>query len=190
MEIGRSYVSVIATIICNITVLVSHSFTCFGYSMPMMRGKVSIRMLTQLPSPHPTLLDFSPGLLVELPEILHQPSFTFIRLFQKIMHFQSKTNFSSNLLLVSFDFAILCSCVSSVPFQSSSIVKLRLASYLYIWIACYLVSHQIMWHNKRIHGHGLKITYCCFFLFLRKLRSRLILLCHFGNVNKDLFRYC
>ena len=100
--------------------------------MPMMRGKVSIRMLTQLPSPHPTLLDFSPGLLVELPEILHQPSFTFIRLFQKIMHFQSKTNFSSNLLLVSFDFAILCSCVSSVPFQSSSIVKLRLASYLYI----------------------------------------------------------
>ena len=39
--------------------------------------------------------------------------FALIRLLQKIMHFQSKTNFLIKLiLLVGFDFAVLCICVS------------------------------------------------------------------------------
>ena len=36
---------------------------------------------------------FSPGFFVVLQETLYRPSFPLIRLLQKIMHFQSKTNF-------------------------------------------------------------------------------------------------
>ena len=100
--------------------------------MPMMQVKVSVRMLPQLPPPHPTLISFSPGLFLELQKIFDQLSLALIRLFQKIMHFQSKANVSSNLLLVSFDFAILCLCVSWAPFNGSTIMKLQIASYLYI----------------------------------------------------------
>ena len=107
MEIGRNYESVIITIIGSITVLVSHNFAYFGYFMPMMWGKISVRMLPQLPPPHPTLISFSPGLFLELQEILYQLSLALIWLFQKIMYFQSKKKFSSNLLLVRLDFAIL-----------------------------------------------------------------------------------
>ena len=144
MEIGRNYESVIITIIGSITVLVSHNFAYFGYFMPMMWGKMSVRMLPQWPPPHPTLISFSPGLFLELQEILYQLSLALIWLFQKIMHFQSKKKNSSNLLLVSFDFAILFLCVSWASFHSSTIMKLQLASYLYIWIASYLASHQII----------------------------------------------
>ena len=93
---------------------------------------MSVKMLSQLPPPHPALISFSPGLFLELQEILYQLSFALIRLFQKIMHFEIKKKFSSNLLLVSFDFAILCLCVSWAPFNGSTIMKLQIASYLYI----------------------------------------------------------
>ena len=33
-------------------------------------------------------------------------------------------------------------------------MKLRIALYLHISIASYLTFHQIMWHNKKINGHG------------------------------------
>ena len=59
---------------------------------------------------------------------------------------------------------ILLFCVHVFPrvlFHSSAIIKLQIASYLCMCIASYFTSHQIMWHNKRIHGHGLKITSCC-----------------------------
>ena len=48
-------------------------------------------------------------------------------------------------------------------FQSSAIIKLGIVSYLHICIAYNLVSPQIIWHKIRIHGHGLKITSCCYF---------------------------
>ena len=38
LEIGRNYVSVIITIINNITVLVSHYVICFGYFISMSHG--------------------------------------------------------------------------------------------------------------------------------------------------------
>ena len=47
LEIARNYVSIIITIINNITVLVSHSVICFGYFMAMSHA-VSIRRLLQL----------------------------------------------------------------------------------------------------------------------------------------------
>ena len=54
---------------------------------------------------------------VVLQEILYEPFFVLIKLLQKIMHFQSKTNFLIQLiLLVRFDFAILCICLSEGPF--------------------------------------------------------------------------
>ena len=39
---------------------------------------------------------------------------------------------------------------------------------LHIYIAFYLVSPQIMWHNKRIHGHGFKTTSCCYVFGFRE----------------------
>ena len=51
------------------------------------RVMVSVRRLLQM-SPLPfSLTRFSPGLLFVLQEIVYQPSFTLIRLLQKIMHF-------------------------------------------------------------------------------------------------------
>ena len=38
LEISRNYASIIITIISNITVIVSHNVTCFGYFMPMSNG--------------------------------------------------------------------------------------------------------------------------------------------------------
>ena len=71
-------------------------------------------------------------------------------------------------------------------------MKLQIASYLHIYtgIASQLASHQIMWHNKRIHGHGFEMYKLLFFHFQRKLSSSLILppeilsyIYHSGNVN-------
>ena len=50
-----------------------------------------------------------------------------------------------------------------VLFHSSAIMKLRIALYLHMSITSYLTFHQIMWHNKRINRHGLKIRSCCCF---------------------------
>ena len=145
METGRNYESILITIISNITVLVSHNVICFGYFF--LRVMVSVRRLLQM-SPLPLFLTkFSPGLLL-----------------QKIMHFQSKTNFSFNLCW-SVLILLFCVCIFlRAYFPSFSIMKLRISN---LCIASYLVSHKIMWHNKRIHGHGLKITNCCCFFSFR-----------------------
>ena len=79
-----------------------------------------------------------------------------------------KQIFSFNLLLVSFDFAVSCMCFLGCFFTVLPSWKLWIASCLHTCIASYLASHQNMWYNKRIHGHGLKITSCCcFFIFWR-----------------------
>ena len=77
----------------------------------------------------------------------------------------SKTIFFFQLIAGQFWFCCFVYMFIWVLFHSSAILKLQIASYLHICIASYLASHQIMWHNKRIHGHGLKITNCCFFSF-------------------------
>ena len=74
---------------------------------------------------------------VVLQEMLYQSFFVLIRLLRKIMHFQNKTNFLIQLiLLVGFDFAVLC-----ILFHSSAIMKLQIALCLLIFIASYLTSH-------------------------------------------------
>ena len=117
--------------------------------------------------PLPPLTRFSTGLFVILQEILYQSFFPLIKLLQKIIHLKSKTNFFfQHCWLV----LILLFCVYvflRALFDSSAIMKLRIAFYLHISIASYLTSHQIMWHNKRINVHGLKITSCCCFFGFR-----------------------
>ena len=66
------------------------------------------------------------------------------------MHFQSKTIFSFNLLLIGFDFAALYIFVSSDTFSLLPIMKLHIASYLHVCIASYLASHQIMWNMAKV----------------------------------------
>ena len=68
------------------------------------------------------------------------------RLLQKTMSFQSKTYFLFNLLLFGFDFAVLCLCVSQGTFSQFL--------FAYICIASYSASHQMLWHNKRIHDRN------------------------------------
>ena len=72
LEIGRNYVSIIITIISNITVLVSHNVICFRYFIPMSHGvsKNAPPILSPIP---PTR--FSPELFVILQKILYQPFF-------------------------------------------------------------------------------------------------------------------
>ena len=77
----------------------------------------------QLSPPHPPISYQVFTRFVFLLEMLYQSFFVLIRLLQKIMHFQNKTNFLIQLiLLVGFDFAVLC-----ILFQSSTIMKLRIA---------------------------------------------------------------
>ena len=49
----------------------------------------------------------------------------------KIMHFKKQIS-SFNLLLVSFDFAVLPICFLGVLFHNSAIIKLWIASYLHV----------------------------------------------------------
>ena len=78
----------------------------------------------------------------------------------KIMHFQSKTNFFFQLIanaLYAFCYFVYIS-FHRCFFHSSAVMRLRIASFY--------VSHPIMWHSKRIYGHGLKIkSACCFYGF-------------------------
>ena len=74
-------------------------------------------IVSPLPLP---LTRFSPGFFVVLQAMLYQP-FALIRLSQKIIHFQNQI-FSFNLLLfnlllVGFDLAVLCICVSKDIFS-------------------------------------------------------------------------
>ena len=76
----------------------------------------------------------------------------------KNMHFKGKTIFFS---IHGWSVWILLYCVY---------VFLRAlfhSSCLHTCIASYLSSHQIMWHKKRIHSHGLKTTSCCCFFIFR-----------------------
>ena len=147
--------------------------------------------------PLPPLTRFSTGLFVILQEILYQSFFPLIKLLQKIIHLKSKTNFFfQHCWLV----LILLFCVYvflRALFDSSAIMKLQIALYLYIYIASYLISHQIIWHNKRINVHGLKLQVVAVFSASKETKFKvdttsiiLNYLYHFGNVHKEFLRYC
>ena len=166
----------------------------FALGILCSQSMMSIRTLPQFCSPLLSLITFLPGLLLVFKVMLYQPSFCLIVLLQKIIHFQHKTNLS-----FFFPFLILLFSVYMFLrgfFHSSTIMKLQIASY-HIFIAFYLTPHQIIWHNKTIHRHGLKITSCCFFFFISEETkfhvdtTSIVLshLYHFGNVNWELFWY-
>ena len=81
-------------------------------------------------------------LLIVWQEILYQPSFTVIRLSQKMMHFQ-------RFFLLTYCWLVLillfCAYVFlRMLFHISAIIKLWIASYSYICITFYLASHGII----------------------------------------------
>ena len=114
---------------------------------------------------------------------------SFINLLLLWWIFKIKQISSFNLLLVDFDFAVLCICVSWGAFSHFCYHEITLNSFIFGYVHSFLfgVSWRIM----------LKITgYCCFFSFKETKYevdyTSIILsyLYYFGNVNKELFRYC
>ena len=86
---------------------------------------------------------------------------------QKVIHFQSRLIFSSQLIAGWFWFCSFVYMFIRTLSQSSVIIKLLIALHLHVCIASYWVSHQIMWYKKIIYDHGLKITRSwCFFGFV------------------------
>ena len=171
--------------------LVSRNVICFAYFMPMCHGcnkKPSQIVFTTHPPPHPhPLPDF------------HQVCVSFYK------------KYFINLFLLWWDcctiwfifkvkhlffqlIAVFYMYFLRVLFHSSVNMKLRIASYLYICVASYLAPHQIIWHNKSIPGHCLKITSnYSFFGFKFKVDTISIIssyLYYFRKINKELFRYC
>ena len=137
--------------------LVSHVI-CFGYLMPMSYGVNKNALLIFSPTffPYQVFTRF-------VCRFTRNTFFWSDHITAKI--FQCKTNFFIQLIAVRFWFYYFLYIFLKVLFHSSVIMKLRIASFLYICIAFYLDSHQIMRHNKRIHGQCLKNTsWCCFFV--------------------------
>ena len=93
LEIGRNYAPVIITIFRNITVSMSHNVICLGYLMAMSRGinkkAPTVISLTLPPN------RISTRFVCWLTRNTLSTSFLLCsnKLLQKIMHFQSKTNF-------------------------------------------------------------------------------------------------
>ena len=85
-KICRNYMSIIITIVSNITVLVSHNVTFFGFFMPMDHG-----VNKKTPSSvSPTFISSTRillGLFIVLEEILHQSFLAVTGYFRKITHF-------------------------------------------------------------------------------------------------------
>ena len=155
------------------------------------------RLYNCLPLTFPPLTRFSPGLLFYKKY--------FIKLFFLWLHYCKKQRIFkikqiSLFYLYCWLVLILLFCVYvflRVLFHSFAIMKLWIALHLLIFIASYLTSHQIMWHKKGINGHGLKVTQAVV-IFSASEETKfdvdttsiiLSYLCHFGNVNKELFRY-
>ena len=146
----------------------------------------SLLKLSSSPHPHP-LPDFH-QVCVSFYKKFYQPFFALMRLLHNMIHFQSKTDLFFQLIAVFYMYFL------RVLFHSSVNMKLRIASYLYICVASYLAPHQIIWHNKSIPGHCLKITSnYSFFGFKFKVDTISIIssyLYYFRKINKELFRYC
>ena len=156
ISVSNPNVSIITTNVSNIAVLLSHNVTCFPYFMPMSHGineKTPTIVFHQPPSP-PFWPGFNRVCSLFYKKYFINPYFALLRLLQKIMHFQSKTKFFISTYCWSVLILLFCVYVFlRALFHSSAIMKQRIASYLHICIASYLVSYQIMWHNKRVSCH-------------------------------------
>ena len=91
-KICRNYVSIIITIVGNITVLVSHNVIFFAFSMPMGHGVNKKTPSSVSPSSIPSTR-FSLGLFIVLEEILYQSLFAVIRLFPEDNAFLNEIRF-------------------------------------------------------------------------------------------------
>ena len=109
--------SIIITIVSNITVLVSHNIIFFGLFMPMSHGVNKKTLSSVFPHLHPPTR-FSPGLFVVLQKILYQSSV--IRLFAKDSAFSKKIRF-----------CLLAHCWSVLIFLFCLYVFLRLVFLLF-----------------------------------------------------------
>ena len=160
--------SIIITIISNITVLVSHNVICLGYLMPMNHGVKNKARLIFSPPPLP-LTRFSPGLFIVLQEILYQLSFALTRLLQKITHFQCKTIFFFQLI-AGLDFAVLHVFLSQFCHHETT-NSFFIIVFMHRKLQAVFVSQE-----TKLEVATTSIILSC--------------LCHFGSVNKELFRYC
>ena len=160
LEIVRHCVSIIITIISNITVLVSYNVIYFGCFIPMSQGVNKKALPIAFPT-HPLSQVFTR--FVAFQEI---PTLLTLICSGQIITKKNKNN--KKIILFStccWSVLILLFCVYvflRVLFHSSTIMKLQIPFYFHICIASYLASHQTMSH-KTIHDHGLKITACCCF---------------------------
>ena len=168
LELGRNYVSIITTIINNITVSWSHNVTCFDYFMPMNQciskkvPPIVSHRTSPVPGFHQVCLLFYKKYFINL--FLLWSDYCKKKCIFKVKQFFLSTCCCLVLIL------LFCGCVFlRTLFHSSTIIKLRIASNLHIRIASYLASYQIM---LEVDTTYVMLSY----------------LYHFGNVNK-LFRY-
>ena len=101
-------------------------------SPPSRKGERTLCNCLPLTLP-PSVTRFSPGLFVVLQEILYQPFFLLIRLLQKIMHFQSKTNFFFQLIAGRFWFCYFV----NMFFLGHFLTFLPSWNYEYLYICIY-----------------------------------------------------
>ena len=104
MKIGRNYVSIVVTIISNITVLVPDNFICFGYFMPLSHdvNKKAPTIFFLQPSPLP---GFHQVCLLIYKKYFINPFLLWSnKLLQKIMLFQNKAKFFFQLTASRFSF--------------------------------------------------------------------------------------
>ena len=133
----------------NITVLVSHNI-CFGHFIPMNHG-VNKRGPPIVSPNSSSLLGLHQVCLLFYKKYFIK-HFCSDQIIAKNNAFQIKTIFLFSTYCWSV--LIMLFCVSWCAFHSYAIMKLWIVSYLQMCIASYLISHQIRWHNRRIHGDG------------------------------------
>ena len=108
LEISKNYVSIIIIVISNITVSASHNVICFGYFMPMSHG-VNKKSPTIASLHFPTNQVFTRFVCCFTRNTLWTFFYSALTDYcKKECIFKVKQIFSFNLLLVSFDFAVLC----------------------------------------------------------------------------------
>ena len=121
LETARNYVSIIITIVSNITVFVSHNVLCFQYFMPISH------CINKKASPtHCVYWGLSPSL-------------KYFLFFAK--HSLKSATYPSPHFQAMYPQYIDLSCT---PLKIRFFNKLAIASYLHICIASYLASHDIV----------------------------------------------
>ena len=141
--------SIIITIIINITVLVSHSVICFGCFMRKNHSANKHAPLVVSPLYPSPLPGFQQVCLLLYKQYFINIFWLWSNYCKKLCIFKVKQFFFSaycwSVLILLFWLYVFLRTL----FHISVIIKLRIASCLHICIASYLASHQIMWHKQK-----------------------------------------